>query len=197
MPGAIGDYLERVLDPQVVAVAMAEAVLDGAAAGRDQAPDLGEHLRCVLGMQPRGPEFRVLEHLPGGEAHDGIDVVADEGALEGTGRLVGVHDARRDRHEIALPLARRLQLDGTLLDALLQLVVGLRQLLLGALALAHVGGEADRADLVAGLVDEHGCRDQHRNVLPSLALSVLSKAEAVPPRLRISRTTSRTRSSLP
>ena len=142
---------------------MTEAVLERPAAFFDQRRHLLEHARGILGMQSHRPEILVLQHLPCGEAHDAGDVLADEGAGI-VARLVGVDDRRRDRHEIAQPLARRLQLGGALVDALFQFVMRLAELFLLVLSRPQVGGEADRAHLLAALAEQHRGGDQHRNV---------------------------------
>ncbi len=101
LPVGVGDDLEGVLDPEVVAVAMAETVLDRAAAGLDQTRSTSANTcGASSGCRRDGQNFGILEHLPGGEAHDRVDVVADERALERARGLVRVHDARRDRHEV-------------------------------------------------------------------------------------------------
>ena len=168
-PLAVVDDAERVLDPDVVSVAMPEAILDRAAAFFDQRRHLLEHARGILRMQTHRPEILVLEHLPRGEAHDAGDVLADEGAGVVVG-LVGVDDRRRDRHEIAQPLARRFQLGGALVDALLQLVVRLAELFLLMLARPEVGGEADRAHLLALLVEQDRGGDQDGDARAVLGL---------------------------
>ena len=152
-PLRVADHPERVLDPDVMAVAMAEAIFDRPSAFLDQRSHLLEYALGVLRMQPHRPEILVLEHLPGREAHDARDVLADEGAGV-VARLVGVDDGRRDRHQIAQPLARRLQFGGALLNALLQLVMRLAELFLLTLARAEIGGEADHAGFLAVLVEQ-------------------------------------------
>src|SRR4029079_15822632 len=76
----IADHSERVLDPDVVAVAMAEAIFDGSFAFLDQWSHFLEHAFGVFGVQAHSPKILVLEHLPGRQAHDARDVLADEGA---------------------------------------------------------------------------------------------------------------------
>src|SRR5260221_586388 len=106
---------------------MTETIFDGSSTRGEQPADLDEYLWRILGVQARGPELRILEHLPRREAHDRIDVVTDERALERARGLVRVHDAWGHRHQIPLTLARSLQFDGPLLDPLLQFVMRLLQ----------------------------------------------------------------------
>ena len=102
-------------------------------------------------MQSLRPELGVLEHLPLRETHDRVDVAADEAAPITVRCLIGVHDAGRDRQEILQAAACLVQLDGALLDPLLQFVVGFLEFLLRALSLTKIGGEADRSDLYGRL----------------------------------------------
>ena len=134
-----------------MAVAMAEAVFDRPSAFLDQRSHFLEDALSVLRMQPHGPEILVLEHLPGREAHDAGDVLADEGASIVT-RLIGVDDGWRDRHQIAQPLSCPFQFGGAILDSLLQLVMRLAQFFLLTLARSEIGGEADHAGFSAVLV---------------------------------------------
>ena len=53
----VGNHFECVLDPKVVPVTMAETVFDRASSLGQQAFDLGEDLRSILGVQPRRPEL--------------------------------------------------------------------------------------------------------------------------------------------
>ena len=186
-PCVVAHHPEGVLDPDVVSVAMAEAIFDAYLRLVSIRGPISSKTRLASSwMQTDGPEILVLEHLPGGEAHDAGDVLADEGAGV-VARLIGVDDRRRDGHEVAQPLARGLQFGGAVLDALLQLVMRPAKLLLLLLARSEVGGEADHAGLLAVLVEEDRSRDRARErCAPSLVLSTLSKPEAVPPRLRIS-----------
>ena len=87
----VGDG-ESVLDPDIVAVAMAEAVLEGAAALADQAIHLAEHPIGIVGMQALDPELLVVAHLPRRIGHDRIQILADEGAGIIAGHLRGVDD---------------------------------------------------------------------------------------------------------
>ena len=158
---------EGVLDPDVMSVAMTEAIFDRASALFDQRTHLPEDALGIFWVQTDGPEILVLEHLPGGEAHDAGYVLADEGAGVVT-CLIGVDDRRGHRHEVAQPFARGFQFGGAVLDVLLQLVMRPAKLLFLLLAGSEVGGEADHAGLLAVLVEEHRSRDQHRNAVTVL-----------------------------
>ena len=82
------DHLEGVLDPDVVPVAMAEAVLDGSAAPPDERNHLAESPPRVVGVKALGPTLGVRSHLLGRVAHDGAKIFADEGAGESPVALV-------------------------------------------------------------------------------------------------------------
>ena len=60
---AVGDG-EGVLDPDVVAVAMAEAVFECTMTLGDQALEFGEHPIGVVGMESLDPELLIVAHLP-------------------------------------------------------------------------------------------------------------------------------------
>src|SRR5262249_44667090 len=89
---------------------------------------------------------RILQHLPGREAHDRVHILADKGAGVFARSLRCVNDPRRDGQQILEPLSRRVQLGGAFLHALFQLVIRLLERLLLPLAFAHVGGKADRSN---------------------------------------------------
>src|SRR5262249_2311447 len=101
------DDPECILDPNIMSVAVAEAVLQRPAALLNQRSHLAEYAGGVAGMKANSPEIFVFEHLPSREAHDAGDVLAHEGAGV-VARLIGVDDRRRDGHEVLEPLARRL-----------------------------------------------------------------------------------------
>ena len=83
------DDLEGVLDPDVVAVAVAEAVGDRSSPALDQGRQLLEDAWRVVGVQALGPALRVGGHLLGRVAHDRAEVLADEGAgVAAGGRVV-------------------------------------------------------------------------------------------------------------
>ena len=90
-------------------------------------------------------------------------VLADEGAGEIAGSLVGVHDAGSDSEEVLQASSGFPQLLGALLDPLLQFVIRLLNRFLGALAFAEIGGETDRSDLAAVVVEQQRRRDKHGN----------------------------------
>ncbi len=166
--GFVVDDLERVLDPNVLTVAMAKAVLNGSASLFDERPHFFENPFRIVGMKPLRPEFVILEHFPFGKAHDGIDVLADERTAIAASCLIGVDDARRHGQKVLQARACFLELGGALLDMPFELVIGLLQLLLSPLALAQVGGEADHPNLVAVLVDKNRGRDQDGDCSPVL-----------------------------
>ena len=80
MAGVVVDDLEGVLDPNVMPVAMAEAIFDAAAAAPDQREHLAEGPRSVIGVEMIGPALRVGGHLLRPISHDGAQILADEGA---------------------------------------------------------------------------------------------------------------------
>ena len=83
---------ERVLDPDVVAVAMAETIFEAAAALADQPLQFGEHAVGVLRMETLDPELLVVAHLPRRIGHDRVQILADEGAGIVARDLGGVDD---------------------------------------------------------------------------------------------------------
>ena len=134
------DDLEAVLDPDVVAVAMAEAIFDAAAAAGDQRSHALEHADRVLRVEMVGPAFRIGGHLLRRIAHDGAEILAHEGAAEIAGGLGGVDDGGTDGEQIlqALPRLAQLGLDG--------------------FALADIGPGADQLQRTAGfVVDNSEC----------------------------------------
>ncbi len=157
------DDPEGVLDPDVVPVAVPEAVLQGAAALLHQRAHLAEDTRDIVGVQAHGPEILVLQHLPRREPHDAGDVLADEGAGIVAG-LNGVNDRGRDRHEVLETPSRRFQLGSAFVDASFQVLVRLAKLFLLVPARPQVGGETDRADLLAMLTEQDRGRDQDGNL---------------------------------
>src|SRR5262249_30975693 len=83
---------QSVLNPDVMSVAMAKTVLQGAAALADQPVHLGEHAASIVGMQALDPELLVVAHLPWRIAHDRIQIVTDECAGVIAADLRGVDD---------------------------------------------------------------------------------------------------------
>jgi hypothetical protein len=116
------DHPEGVLDPDVMPVAVAEAVFQCPAPLFHERTHFAEDARSVLGVEAHGPEVFVFQHLPCREAHDAGDVLADESAGV-VARLIGVDDRWRDRHEVLQTLARRFQLRGALFNALFEFIV--------------------------------------------------------------------------
>ena len=74
------DDPEGILNPNVVPVAMAEAILDRSPAVLDQGWHFLEDSRCVLGMETVGPRLRISGHLLWRIAHDGAEIFTDESA---------------------------------------------------------------------------------------------------------------------
>ena len=110
--GVVIDDLEGVLDPDVMPVAMAKAILDAAAAPADQRQHLAEGSRRVLGMEMIGPALRIGGHLLRRVAHDRAEIFAHEGAGIIAGRLGGVDDGGTYGEKVLEALARALQLCG-------------------------------------------------------------------------------------
>ncbi len=103
-----------------MAVAVAEAVLDGATTLTDQTKHVGQHVPCILRMEMGGPEIRVVEHLLRRVPHDGLETLAHEGAGVIARGLVGVDDGRRDGKHVlqSRPGIIELGLDALALDEL-------------------------------------------------------------------------------
>src|SRR5262245_1400257 len=80
MASFVFDALERILDPNVLPVAMAESVLDGSPSSFNEGSHFFEDPFRIVGMKPLRPELAILEHFPFGKTHDGIDVLAHERA---------------------------------------------------------------------------------------------------------------------
>ncbi len=114
------DDLEGVLDPDVMPVAMAEAILDGSAASPDQRKHLAEGARRVVGMKTLRPALRVGRHLLRRIAHDGAEIFAHEGAGVIARRLGRVDDGRADGEKVLQTLARALELGGDRLALMLE-----------------------------------------------------------------------------
>src|SRR6478672_11805513 len=155
--------LKGVLDPDIVSGSVAEPILEIPTASLDEWSHFGCDSRGILRVQTRKPKPRILEHLPGREAHDRVHILADEGAGVFARSLRRVDDPRRDGQKILEPLSRRVQFGGAFLHPLFQFVVRLLERLLLPLAFAHVGGKADRSNFTTLFVVEHGSRDQDRN----------------------------------
>ena len=108
--GFVVDDPERVLDPDVMSVAMPEAVLDRSPSALDQRPHLLEHSGSVLGMEMAGPAFRIGGHLLRRIAHDRAEILADEGAGEIARGLGGVDDGGAHGEQVLYALLGALQL---------------------------------------------------------------------------------------
>ena len=80
MAGVVIDDLEGVLDPNVMPVAVPEAIFDGSAAAPDQRKHLAECPRSVIRVEMIGPALGVCGHLLRPISHDGAQILADEGA---------------------------------------------------------------------------------------------------------------------
>ncbi len=84
-----------VADPDVIAVALAEAVLGGVSALLEQLRLLGLDRGKILGMDVAAPEIGVLKIFLGAIAEQALDVLADEGRRVVAARLEAVDYRRR------------------------------------------------------------------------------------------------------
>ena len=96
---------EGVLDPDIVPVAVAEPVFERPSAHFNELAHLLKDPICILGMQAARPELRIFKHLPRREAHDRVDVLADERAGVIVRGLRRIDDPRRDGQQILDALA--------------------------------------------------------------------------------------------
>ncbi len=78
--GLVVDGFERVLEPAEMTVTMTEAVFQVPTTLRDQTEKLRHDAPRILRMDVRGPEIRIVTHLPLRVAEDLLDVLADERA---------------------------------------------------------------------------------------------------------------------
>src|SRR5262249_31776053 len=72
------DHLERILNPDVVAVAMLEAVFNRAATRLDEGAHFLEHSWCIFGVEVVRPAPLVANHVAWRKAHDHFEILADE-----------------------------------------------------------------------------------------------------------------------
>ena len=91
---------------------MAEAIFDAPAAPANEGNHLAEGTRGVFGVEMVGPTLWVGRHLLRRVAHDGAEILADEGAGVIAGRLGRVDDGRTDGEQVLEALARALELGG-------------------------------------------------------------------------------------
>ena len=143
------DDLEGVLDPDVVTVAMAEAVLDASTTPSDQRLHLTEGARRIVGMEMIRPAFGIGGHLLGRIAHDPTEILAHEGAGVIARGLGGVDDRGTDGEKVLETLTRALQLGGNrpalglegfqVFDALAELDQLVQELFLGLLVIVKEG----------------------------------------------------------
>ncbi len=96
---AIDDF-EGILNPDVVSVPVAKAVLDHSAAAVDERRDLVQNARRIIGMETVAPVLEIGNRLLGLIAHDRLDVLADEGAREIAGCARAVDDGGTDGEEM-------------------------------------------------------------------------------------------------
>src|SRR5262245_33731201 len=86
----IVEHPESVLNPDVVPIAVPEAVFDRPSALFYQRTQFGEHAWRVVRVQTIGPAFRIGDHLLWGKAHDRLNILAHERApkvARGTRRI--------------------------------------------------------------------------------------------------------------
>src|SRR4029450_9812844 len=107
-PGIIVDHLEGVLDPDVVTVAMAEAVLDTATSPSDERLHVTKGAWRVVGMEMIRPNLWVCGHLLGRIAHNRTEIFAYESAGVIAGRFGRVDNRRADGEQILKALTRAL-----------------------------------------------------------------------------------------
>src|SRR5262249_41239494 len=108
------DDLEGVLDSDVMAVAMPEAVLDRSASPLNQGVHLLKDSWGILGMKMLRPALRILGHLLRGIPHDRAEILADESACKIPRGFSGVDDGRADGEQVlqALPNATEFHFEG-------------------------------------------------------------------------------------
>src|SRR6476659_4538178 len=105
MAGLVVHDPEAVLNPDVMPVAMTEAVFDGSASLFDQRRHGFEHAFRIVGVQMVGPTLGIGRHFLRRIAHDRAQVLADEGAGE-IPRSFGRVDDRRTYGEQVLQSLR-------------------------------------------------------------------------------------------
>src|SRR5262252_8877269 len=101
----VNDDLERVLNPYVAAVRMAETIDERASPAVDQGRQLLKYARTVLGVKTIRPALRIGQHILRREAHDRPDVLADERAGEIARSFCRVDDGGTDREQVLKTLA--------------------------------------------------------------------------------------------
>src|SRR5262245_5849382 len=82
--------LEGILDPDIVATPMPEAVFEGPSPFFYQRKHFLKHPLPILRMDTIGPEIRIFKHLPGGIPHNRVHILADERARVIAEGLIGV-----------------------------------------------------------------------------------------------------------
>src|SRR6476620_4262440 len=150
------DDLEGILNPNVVAIAVAEAILDRSAAPADKGKHFAEGSRGIVGMKMVGPTLRVGGHLLRRIAHDRAEILADESAGIIARCLGGVDDGGTYREKVLQALTRPLELCGDSLalglerfeisDPLAQSRKLVDELLLGLLVVVNGGGRLRHAN---------------------------------------------------
>ena len=101
------DDLEGVLDPDVVAVTVPEAVCDGPSSPLRSAGASRQRPGCVVRMQHVGPALRIRRHFLRRIPHDRAEILGDKRARVDRLKLRGVDDRGADGEEVLQPLARR------------------------------------------------------------------------------------------
>jgi hypothetical protein len=84
---------------------MPEPVFDGSPTLFDQKPQLAEHLRGVVRVQPVGPALRISGHLLRGKAHDRLNIFAHERAGVVPQSMGRVNDRRTGCEQVPESLA--------------------------------------------------------------------------------------------
>ena len=106
MTRGVVNYLERILDPDIVTVPVTEAVCDCSASLLYQRWQFLENPRGIVVMKTGRPAFRVGRHFLRCETHNRLDVVTDKGTSEISRCLSGVNDRRADGKQILESLTR-------------------------------------------------------------------------------------------
>src|SRR5262245_49083391 len=140
----IVEHSESVLDPDVVPIAVPEAVFDCPSSLFYQGTQFSEHSPRIVWVKTIGPAFRIGDHLLWRKAHDRLNILAHEGAPKVPRCTRRIDDGRTGSEKTGKCLLR-----------FLKLRVGHEHVPLCLLELRDVGPGPDEFQRLAGLVIEN------------------------------------------